>query len=102
MARILVIDDNEAVLKLINTILIGGSYEVVTATNGEEGIKELEGNDFDIVITDLMMPNIDGMEVLDHVITKSPETMCIILTGHGTIKSSVAAIKKGRPFMVSP
>ena len=95
MAKILVIDDNESVLKLIETILMGGNYEVVTAANGEEGIKELEGNDFDIVITDLMMPNIGGMEVLDHVITKSPETMCIILTGHGTIKSSVEAIKKG-------
>ena len=95
MAKILVIDDNESVLKLIETILMGGNYEVVTAANGEEGIKELEGNDFDIVITDLMMPNIGGMEVLDHVITKSPETMYIILTGHGTIKSSVEAIKKG-------
>ena len=95
MAKILVIDDNESVLKLIETILMGGNYEVVTAANGEEGIKELECNDFDIVITDLMMPNIGGMEVLDHVITKSPETMCIILTGHGTIKSSVEAIKKG-------
>jgi DNA-binding NtrC family response regulator len=95
MARILVIDDNESVLELISTILISSNYDVVTAANGEEGIKALGENYFDIVITDLMMPNIGGMEVLDHVITKSPKTICIILTGHGTIQSSVEAIKKG-------
>ncbi|MEA1946549.1 MAG: sigma-54 dependent transcriptional regulator [Thermodesulfobacteriota bacterium] len=95
MTSILVIDDNLAIIKLMAKILKANDYEVSTASGGESGIKKLEKNDYDLVFTDLMMPDISGMEVLEHVISKSPKTMCIILTAHGTIKSSVDAIKKG-------
>jgi DNA-binding NtrC family response regulator len=95
MTNILVIDDNPSIIKLMAKILKANDYEVSTALGGELGIKKLDKNDYDLVFTDLMMPGIDGMEVLEHVISRSPETMCIILTAHGTIKSSVDAIKKG-------
>lgn len=95
MTSILVVDDNPAIIKLMAKILKANDYEVSTAVGGESGIKKLEKNDYDLVFTDLMMPDISGMEVLEHVISKSPKTMCIILTAHGTIKSSVDAIKKG-------
>jgi DNA-binding NtrC family response regulator len=95
MTSILVIDDNPSIIKLMAKILKANDYEVSTASGGELGIKKLEKNDYDLVFTDLMMPDISGMEVLEHVISKSPKTMCIILTAHGTIKSSVDAIKKG-------
>ena len=95
MAKILVVDDNPDVLKLIANILESNDYEVKTVSNGASAIKELESNDYDMVLTDLMMPDVDGMQVLENAILKIPKTMCIILTGHGTIKSSVEAIKKG-------
>jgi DNA-binding NtrC family response regulator len=95
MARILVIDDDPVILKVIADILKTVDYEVSTAPDGESGIKELETDNYDLVITDLMMPGVGGMEVLDHVLNNSPKTMCIILTGYGTIKSSVEAIKNG-------
>ena len=95
MTNILVIDDNPSIIKLMAKILKANDYEVSTASGGESGIKKFDKNDYDLVFTDLMMPDIDGMEVLEHVISKSPKTMCIILTAHGTIKSSVDAIKKG-------
>ncbi|MBU0769608.1 MAG: sigma-54 dependent transcriptional regulator, partial [Proteobacteria bacterium] len=95
MAKILVVDDNPDVLKLIANILESNDYEVKTVSNGASAIKELESNDYDMVLTDLMMPDVDGMQVLENAILKTPKTMCIILTGHGTIKSSVEAIKKG-------
>ncbi|HSQ83590.1 MAG TPA: sigma-54 dependent transcriptional regulator [Desulfobacterales bacterium] len=95
MAKILVVDDNPDVLKLIANILESNDYEVKTAPSGASAIKELESNDYDMVLTDLMMPDVDGMQVLENAILKIPKTMCIILTGHGTIKSSVEAIKKG-------
>jgi DNA-binding NtrC family response regulator len=95
MARILVIDDDPVILKVIADILKTVDYEVSTAPDGESGIKELEADNYDLVITDLMMPGVGGMEVLDHVLANSPKTMCIILTGYGTIKSSVEAIKSG-------
>ena len=95
MAKILVVDDNPDVLKLIADILESNDYEVKTVSNGASAIKELENNDYDMVLTDLMMPDVDGMQVLENAILKTTKTMCIILTGHGTIKSSVEAIKKG-------
>ncbi|MGB5992215.1 MAG: sigma-54 dependent transcriptional regulator [Desulfobacterales bacterium] len=95
MAKILVVDDNPDVLKLIADILESNDYEVKTVSNGASAIKELENNDYDMVLSDLMMPDVDGMQVLENAILKTPKTMCIILTGHGTIKSSVEAIKKG-------
>jgi DNA-binding NtrC family response regulator len=95
MAKILVVDDNPDVLKLIANILESNDYEVKTAPSGTSAIKEIESNDYDMVLTDLMMPDVDGMQVLENAILKIPKTMCIILTGHGTIKSSVEAIKKG-------
>jgi len=94
MTSILVIDDNPAIIKLMAKILKANDFEVSTASDGESGIKKLEKNDYDLVFTDLMMPDISGMEVLEHVISKSPKTMCIILTGHGTIKSAVDATSR--------
>ena len=95
MAKILVVDDNPDVLNLIADILESHDHEVKTVSNGASAIKELESNDYDMVLTDLMMPDVDGMQVLENAILKAPKTICIILTGHGTIKSSVEAIKKG-------
>ncbi|MEJ2657236.1 MAG: sigma-54 dependent transcriptional regulator [Desulfobacterales bacterium] len=95
MAKILVVDDNPEVLKLIANILETNDYEVETVSIGELAVNKLESNDYDLVLTDLMMPDVNGMEVLEQVKSKSPRSMCIILTGHGTIKSSVEAIKKG-------
>jgi Nif-specific regulatory protein len=95
MARILVIDDDPDILNIIVTILEASGYEVLRASSGEEGIRLLDGRGCDIVLTDLVMPDVDGMQVLDHVVNNHPDTKCIILTGYGTIKSSVEAIKKG-------
>ena len=95
MGRILVIDDEPDVLNIIVEILKTAGYDVVSAPNGEAGIKALDGNLFDLVFTDLMMPGIGGMDVLQHAVNRSPKTLCIILTGYGTIESSVEAIKNG-------
>jgi DNA-binding NtrC family response regulator len=95
MATILVIDDDPDILGIIAEILETNGYDVVPASGGRDGLKALEDNDFDLVLTDLMMPEIDGMEVLDNIVKTAPETLCIILTGYGTIQSSVEAIKKG-------
>jgi DNA-binding NtrC family response regulator len=95
MAKILIVDDNPEVLKLIANILETNEYEVETVSRGDSAIKKLDSNDYDMVLTDLMMPDVDGMQVLEHVKSRSSRTMCIILTGHGTIKSSVKAIKRG-------
>ncbi len=95
MPRILIIDDDPVILKVIADILKSNGNEVVAAPNGESGIKKLERNYFDLVLTDLVMPDVGGMEVLNYIVNKATKTQCIILTGYGTIKSSVDAIKNG-------
>ena len=95
MARVLIVDDDPVILEVVGDILKKNGYEVVDAPSGAAGMRELERKYFDLVLTDLVMPDVDGMEVLEHVVSTSPKAICIILTGHGTIKSSVVAIKKG-------
>jgi DNA-binding NtrC family response regulator len=95
MARILVIDDDPVVLGVIAQMLRVNGYEVVAAPSGESGIKELESDHYELVLTDLMMPETDGMEVLESVVSQFPNTKCIILTGYGSIRSSVEAVKMG-------
>jgi two-component system, NtrC family, response regulator PilR len=95
MARILVIDDSPDVLNAIVKVLEANDHDTIAADDGESGIRALERNEFDIVFTDLKMPGISGIEVLDYIIEKALRTICIILTGHGSIKSSVEAIKRG-------
>jgi len=95
MARILVIDDDPVALGVIAQMLRVNGYEVVAAPSGESGIKELESDHYELVLTDLMMPETGGMEVLESVVSQFPNTKCIILTGYGSIRSSVEAVKMG-------
>ena len=95
MERLLIIDDDPNHLEVMVTVLKGKDYDVTTATNGKSGIKALENDTYDLVLTDLIMPDVSGMDVLNHVVKQSSKSKCIILTGHATIKSSVEAIKKG-------
>jgi DNA-binding NtrC family response regulator len=95
MAKILVIDDDPVILDVICEILKTNDHEVTIANSGESGIRKASSDSFDLVLTDLVMPDVGGMEVLEHVSSLLSNTPCIILTGYGTIKSSVEAIKKG-------
>ncbi len=95
MQKILVVDDDPEILEIISDVLQDGGYEVESAINGRVAIEALEYNFYDLVITDLNMPEVDGMGVLKHIVAKFPDTLCIILTGYGTIKGSVEAIKMG-------
>lgn len=95
MANILVVDDDREHLSVVVDTLREAGYEVKPVNDGDAGLREIEENDYDLVLTDLMMPNVDGMDILKQVVTSSPNTKCIILTGYGTIKGSVEAIKKG-------
>ena len=95
MNRILIIDDDPFILEIISEILKRNGYEISVATSGASGIKKIDRGFYDLVLTDLQMPDLGGMEVLEFAVSRSPEVMCIILTGYGTIQSSVEAIKKG-------
>jgi CheY-like chemotaxis protein len=73
MASILVIDDDRDHLNVVVDTLRSCGYEVKAANNGEEGLQEIESNDYDLVLTDLMMPKVSGIDVLRQVIADFPE-----------------------------
>ncbi len=95
-ARILVVDDEQIMRDGCTRILSKEDWEVVTAENGEVGLVAIkEGDDFDVVLLDLMMPGISGMEVLEAARQVDPNLLVIVITGYATVESAVEAMKKG-------
>ncbi|MCU0572514.1 MAG: sigma-54 dependent transcriptional regulator [Syntrophobacteraceae bacterium] len=93
--RILVVDDEPLTLELIVEGLADRGYSIDVASSGTEAIAKAEETSYDVVITDLNMPGMDGMEVLDHFNENRPGTMVILLTAYGTIETAVQAVKRG-------
>lgn len=94
-ARILVVDDEEIVLKSCRRILEEGKHEVFTALSGEEAFELLVKEPIDIVITDVKMPGMDGMEILERIKKEYPDILVIMITGYSTVQSAVQAMKLG-------
>ncbi len=95
MAKILVIDDQKSIRNTLKDILEYESHEVLLAEDGEEGVEIFDKNKFDLVLCDIKMPNMDGMEVLDVIVGKNSDIPVIMISGHGNIDTAVEAIKKG-------
>ena len=92
---ILVVDDEPAIRDSLETLLSEANYRVTLAKNGSEGIKNIERDIFDLVLLDVMMPDKNGLEVLEEIHLSSPETAVIMITAFGTIENAVKAIKSG-------
>ncbi len=95
MARILTVDDEPIILSLLNKILLAEGYEVKPASNGETAKDLLTAERFDLLISDINMAPVDGMELLRFVREKSPDTGVIMLTAYGTVATAVEAMKMG-------
>jgi DNA-binding NtrC family response regulator len=95
LAKILVVDDEEHMRKLFEKILTKEGHEVRTAANGNEAIGMLEHETFDLMISDLKMPVLGGMDLLKEVKARHPDTPFIVITAYGTIGSAVEAMKAG-------
>ena len=93
--RILVVDDEDIVRTSCSRTLSPEGYEIRLARNGVEGLKMASEERFDLVLTDLKMPDMDGIEVLRIIKEKWPETAVIIVTGYQTVDTAVKAIKLG-------
>ncbi|MBI3247819.1 MAG: sigma-54-dependent Fis family transcriptional regulator [Deltaproteobacteria bacterium] len=94
-ARVLLVDDETNMAKMQAKILQRKGYEVDTAGNGREALQKLERTNFDVVITDLKMPVMDGMQLLREMNIKEHGYAVIVVTGHGTIESAVEAMQRG-------
>lgn len=94
MAKILVIDDERGIRSTLREILEYEKFKVEDAADGPSAIELTNKNTYDVILCDIKMPGMDGMEVLDHLLLKS-DTPVIMISGHGNIDTAVEAIKKG-------
>jgi two-component system phosphate regulon sensor histidine kinase PhoR len=92
---ILVIDDEERVREGCRKVLAREGYEVSIAECGEDGLKMIEGQHYDIILLDLMMPSLSGFDVLAHVKGLHPDTVIIVISGYATVENSIEAMKRG-------
>lgn len=104
--RILVIEDEKSMREVLKILLEEELYDVATASDGEEGIAQIEKDIFDLVITDIRMPKADGFSVLKKIKEVSPSTIVIMITAFGTTESTIEAMKQGaydyinKPFKI--
>ena len=94
-ARVLVVDDEERVRKLLTRLLQEEGHRVRAASSGREALEALEGEAYDLVLTDLTMPGMSGMDLLSEIREKWPEMSVILITAFGTVESAVEAMHKG-------
>ncbi|MFN8252691.1 MAG: sigma-54 dependent transcriptional regulator [Ferruginibacter sp.] len=95
MATILIIDDEKAIRKTLTEILSYEGYKIDEASDGEEGLKKFGEKAYDIVLCDIKMPKIDGIEFLEKAKDINPDVPVIMISGHGNIDTAVEAVKKG-------
>ncbi|HNQ05214.1 MAG TPA: sigma-54 dependent transcriptional regulator [Thiobacillaceae bacterium] len=93
--RLLLVDDEAAALKTLAHLFRKAGYEVTARQSGQAALQELRAREFDVVLTDLRMKGVDGLEVLRQARTLQPDVEVIVLTGHATLDSAVAAMKEG-------
>ena len=101
--KALIADDDEKVRRTAADVLAGEGLDVIMASNGEEAMERFAATSPDVVIVDLKMPGVDGLEVLRRVKAKSPEVPVIVITGYGQIKTAVEAMRLGAyDFLAKP
>ena len=107
LPKILIVDDETAQMKALCNTLKDHGYETVGFSSAQPALAELEKTEFDLLLSDLMMPEMNGIQLLQGVLKKDPNIVCIIMTGEGTIATAVEAMKSGaldyilKPFKLS-
>ena len=102
-AKVLLVDDEEDFIESLSNRLEVRGLTVSTSTRGKDALDLLHDQKFDVVVLDLSMPGMDGLEVLKKMKEESPETEIIMLSGHGTIQTGTEAIKLGaEDFLEKP
>jgi two-component system nitrogen regulation response regulator NtrX len=95
MATILIIDDEKAIRKTLSEILSFEGYKIDEAGDGEEGLKRFKEKSYDVVLCDIKMPKVDGIDFLQKAVEQNADVPIIMISGHGNIETAVEAVKKG-------
>ncbi len=95
LKRILIIDDKESILEILGTALTSEDRAITTAATGAQAIEAIDGEEFDIVLCDVRLPDIDGTDLLKRVVAKNPATAVIMITAYGSIQNAIECMKYG-------
>lgn len=101
MPKILVVDDERSIRNTLQEILAYEKYEVVVAEDGFEAIEKMEQGPYEVILCDVKMPKMDGIELLEKLKARDPDVTVVMISGHGTIDTAVEAIKKGAYDFIS-
>lgn len=93
--RILIVDDEKNIRLTLKTALTKAGYEVETAVNGEDGLTKIKKDDFPVVLLDMKMPGMDGIQFLKEIKGEEIETKVILITGYGSVETAVETLKLG-------
>ncbi|MBU3022442.1 sigma 54-interacting transcriptional regulator [Aestuariibacter sp. A3R04] len=94
-ARLLLVDDDKSLLRLLTIRLEGEGYQVTAVEDGQAALKKIRGDDFDVVLSDLRMPGLDGLSLFEEIMGVRKDIPVILMTAHGTISDAVAATQRG-------
>ena len=94
-ASILVVDDEKAIQEILAFTLTAEGYEVATAGSGEEALTRVEQQDFDVILTDIVMPGVDGLEVLERSRLLNPRASVIVMTAYAALETAITALRRG-------
>ena len=95
METVLIVDDEKNYPPILSAVLEEEGFETLTAYSGEEALSVLKDSDVDLVLTDMKMPSMDGIELLERIKEKDPGLPVIMMTAHGTVEKAVEAMQKG-------
>ena len=93
--RILIVDDEEGMRRLLGRILAKEGYDTTTAANGVDALRLVASERFDLVVTDIKMPEMDGLQLLQEIREYEPSLPVIVITAYGTIENAVQALRAG-------
>ena len=103
MDKILIIDDEKSIIDLLTIVFKKEGYSVLSSLSAPRGIDLIDKEDFDLILTDIKLPQMSGMDILKHVMDKTPNTPVIMITAYGTLKQAVEAFKNGAvDYVVKP
>ena len=103
MAKIMVVDDDDGILNLLKRFLISIGYEAIMADNGEEALERIMNEKPEIVILDIMMPGMNGFQVLEKIKEQAPSTEVIVITGLDETGLGIESLERGAfEFMAKP
>ncbi|UCE79268.1 MAG: sigma-54-dependent Fis family transcriptional regulator [Nitrospiraceae bacterium] len=99
--KILIVDDEKIALRNLEHIMKKDGYEVIGTRSGQNALKLLEEHNFDTILTDMKMPKVDGMQILNRCRELSPDTEVVMITGYATLKSAIEAMKHGAFYYIA-